>query len=58
MHDMNHGGWMGNVATLNGMNSETFNVREGERIRLRLINVANPCSFALDLKVVPHKSSP
>jgi len=55
---MNHGGWMGNVATLNGMNSETFNVREGERIRLRLINVANPCSFALDLKVVPHKSSP
>ena len=41
---------MGNVARLNGMNSETFNVREGERIRLRLINVANPCSFALDFE--------
>ena len=41
---------MGNVATLNGMNSETFNVRAGEHIRLRLINVANTCSFALDFE--------
>ena len=50
MHDMCHGVWMGNVATLNGMNSETFNVRAGEHIRLRLINVANTCSFALDFE--------
>ena len=41
---------MGNVATLNGMNSEIFNVRAGEQIRLRFINVANTCSFALDFE--------
>ena len=50
MHDMIHGGWMGNITTLNGKNSETFNVFAGERIRLRLINVANACSFALDFE--------
>ena len=47
---MSHGGWMGNVATLNGTNSEIFNIRAGERIRLRLVNVANTCSFALDFE--------
>ena len=41
---------MCNVATLNGMNSETFNVCAGEHILLRLINVANTCSFALDFE--------
>ena len=50
MHDMSHSGRMGNVATLNGRNSETFNVRAGERIRLRLINAANARSFALDFE--------
>ena len=47
---MCHGVWMGNVATLNGMNSETFKVRAGECIRLRLINIANTFSFALDFE--------
>ena len=50
MHDMSNGGRMGNVTTLNGKNSETFNVCAGERIRLRLINVANACNFALDFE--------
>jgi FtsP/CotA-like multicopper oxidase with cupredoxin domain len=50
MHDMSHGWRMDNVTTLNGKNSETFNVCAGERIRLRLKNVANACSFALDFE--------
>lgn len=39
--DLSHGGRLGNVATLNGRDSNTFDVRAGERLRLRLINVAN-----------------
>lgn len=50
IHDMIHGVQMGNITTLNGKNSETFNVCAGERIRLRLINVANTCSFALNFE--------
>jgi FtsP/CotA-like multicopper oxidase with cupredoxin domain len=48
MHDISHSGRMGNVATLNGQNSETFRVLSGERIRLRLINAANARSFSLN----------
>lgn len=47
MHDMSHGGRLGNVATLNGYDSKTFEVRAGERVRLRLINAANARGFAL-----------
>ena len=41
MHDMSHNGRVGNTVTINGHIPETFGVRRGERIRLRLINAAN-----------------
>jgi FtsP/CotA-like multicopper oxidase with cupredoxin domain len=43
-----HGGRMGNTVTVNGRIPDAFRVRAGERIRLRLINVANARTFALD----------
>jgi FtsP/CotA-like multicopper oxidase with cupredoxin domain len=47
MHDASHGGRIGNVVTVNGSIEETFEVTAGERVRLRLVNVANARSFAL-----------
>ena len=41
LHDWSHGGRMGNFITVNGQTDETFNVSSGERIRLRLLNIAN-----------------
>ena len=41
LHDWSHGGRMGNVITVNGETDKRFRVASGERIRLRLINVAN-----------------
>lgn len=49
-HDMSHGGRLGNVASLNGVSSERFEVRAGERLRLRLVNAANARSFALSFE--------
>jgi FtsP/CotA-like multicopper oxidase with cupredoxin domain len=46
-HDMTHAGRLGNVATVNGKSIETFEVKSGERIRLRLINAANARVFGL-----------
>jgi FtsP/CotA-like multicopper oxidase with cupredoxin domain len=46
-HDHTHAGRIGNTVTLNGTIPETFPVRAGERIRLRLINAANARFFAL-----------
>jgi len=46
-HDMSHAGRLGNSATLNGGSPETIPVRAGERLRLRLVNVANARTFAL-----------
>lgn len=46
--DMSHNGRIGNSVTINGRVPETFTVRRGERIRLRLINAANARIFALD----------
>ena len=46
--DMSHAGRLGNTVTINGQVSGDFGVRQGERIRLRLINVANARFFALD----------
>ncbi|MCA1337911.1 multicopper oxidase family protein [Pseudooceanicola marinus] len=46
--DMSHAGRLGNTVTINGQIPETFAVRRGERIRLRLINAANARIFALD----------
>jgi FtsP/CotA-like multicopper oxidase with cupredoxin domain len=47
MHDMAHDGRIGNTVTVNGQARESFAVRSGERIRLRLINAANARLFAL-----------
>jgi len=41
MHDWAHGGRMGNVITVNGESEKNFQVSRGERIRLRLVNIAN-----------------
>ena len=38
---------MGNTVTVNGAKVETFSVRAGERIRLRLVNTANARIFGL-----------
>ena len=44
---MSHGGRTGNTVTLNGLIPTEFAVKSGERIRLRLINVANARTFGL-----------
>jgi FtsP/CotA-like multicopper oxidase with cupredoxin domain len=48
MMDASHAGRIGNTVTVNGTIAETFNVKAGERIRLRLINVANARIFGLE----------
>ena len=40
-HDISHGGRIGNLITLNGAEWEDFDVKAGERLRIRLINAAN-----------------
>jgi len=45
---LSHGGRLGNTVTVNGTIPGEFRVRAGERIRLRLVNVANARTFALD----------
>jgi FtsP/CotA-like multicopper oxidase with cupredoxin domain len=47
MPDMSHNGRVGDTVTINGRVPETFAVRRGERIRLRLINAANARIFGL-----------
>ena len=47
-HDMSHAGRLGNTVTINGRVLDAVPVRTGERVRLRLINVANARIFALD----------
>lgn len=46
--DAGMAGRLGNTVTINGKVPETFDVRAGERIRLRLINTANARIFGLD----------
>jgi len=41
IHDRSHAGRLGNVLTVNGLRFGSFDVRSGERIRLRLINTCN-----------------
>jgi len=68
--DASHAGRIGNTVTVNGAIRETFAVRSGERIRLRLANTANARIFALGFDghepwvialdghpVEPHKSA-
>lgn len=45
--DASHAGRLGNTVTLNGAVPESLEVRAGERIRLRLVNVANARIFGL-----------
>lgn len=49
-HDLAHDGRWGNVSTVNGIISPSFQVKAGERIRLRLINVANGRVFSPMIK--------
>jgi len=46
--DISHGGRQGNTLTVNGGQMDEVAVRSGERIRLRLINVANARIFRLN----------
>ena len=48
--DASHDGRIGNTVTVNGQVRETFAVRSGERIRLRLINAASARIFALEFR--------
>jgi len=41
MMDWSHGGRLGNWLTINGLSEPIFDVRSGERIRLRCINTSN-----------------
>lgn len=50
MHDVTHAGRIGNTVTVNGRIPEIFAARAGERVRLRLINVANARFFGLELE--------
>jgi len=50
MMDTGMSGRIGNTVTINGRVPETFAVRAGERIRLRLINAANARIFGLEFQ--------
>ena len=50
MHDISHAGRTGNTVTINGQIPESFRVKTGERIRLRLVNAANARIFGLDFQ--------
>jgi FtsP/CotA-like multicopper oxidase with cupredoxin domain len=67
--DASHAGRIGNTVTVNGAIRETFELRAGERIRLRLVNAANARIFGLEFRghdptvialdgqpVAPHRS--
>ncbi len=50
LHDMSHAGRIGNAVALNGVYADPearFEVRSGERLRLRLVNAATARVFAL-----------
>jgi FtsP/CotA-like multicopper oxidase with cupredoxin domain len=61
--DMGMSGRLGNTVTVNGRVPETFAVRSGERLRLRLINAANARIFGLEFAghrpvVIAHDGQP
>ena len=49
MHDWAHGGRMGNMITVNGQFGAQFRVSRGERIRLRMVNMANARTMSLKI---------
>jgi FtsP/CotA-like multicopper oxidase with cupredoxin domain len=48
--DASHAGRIGNTVTVNGAIRETFDLRAGQRIRLRLVNAANARIFGLEFR--------
>ena len=44
-HDLAHDGRWGNLLTVNGKYQPTFKVKAGERVRIRMVNVANARVF-------------
>lgn len=50
MHDWSHAGRLGNWITVNGRAEVTQNVRQHDRLRLRLVNTANARIFTLSSK--------
>lgn len=50
MMDRTHAGRIGNTVTVNGVVAESFDVRAGERIRLRLANLAPARIFGLEFR--------
>ncbi len=48
-HDLSHAGRIGNLTTVNGRFDPEQSVRAGDRLRLRLINVANARVFEIGL---------
>lgn len=62
-HDLAHDGRWGQVITVNGVTDTTLSLRPGERVRLRLLNVANGRVFrprfgALTAEVVAFDGRP
>ncbi|MDX2170243.1 MAG: multicopper oxidase domain-containing protein, partial [Deltaproteobacteria bacterium] len=55
-HDLAHDGRWGNVVTVNGQVAPTLALRPGERIRLRLLNVANGRIFKPDFGALGAKA--
>ena len=47
MHEWAHAGRLGNLATINGSANAAVPLTPGERVRIRLVNVANAQIFAL-----------
>jgi FtsP/CotA-like multicopper oxidase with cupredoxin domain len=53
LHDWAHGGRLGNVLTVNGRAQPEFSVNSGERLRMRIVNVAN--SRIMELAIPNHE---
>ncbi len=50
MFDATHAGRIGNTVTINGAVPDRFELTPGERVRLRLLNVANARIFSLEFE--------
>ena len=53
MHDISHGGRLGNWITVNGKSTPEFPVSRGERVRLRIVNTSN--SRIMTLQISDHQ---
>ena len=53
MHEWAHGGRTGNLLTANRQLKPAFEVRAGERVRLRLVNTANARIMLVELPSIP-----